>query len=212
MISVPAVAKPRYYSVQLTDANTFNFGYIGSRDGDGPGDYMVAGPDWKGEAPAKIKKVFHSTTQFATAIFRTQLFNPADMPNVVKIQAGYKAQPLSTYLKQPAPAAAPAIDFMKADDGAVKKNFFEYLDFALQFIPATPDEADIRAKLASIGIGPGKKFEMKDLSAEHKAAVLLGMKAGDDKVVNTRKKDRRRSMGGKLVRYLAIGRSITAIG
>lgn len=31
-------------------------------------------------------------------------------------------------------------------------------------------------------MGPGKAFEFKDLSLEHKAAVLLGMKAGDDKI------------------------------
>src|SRR5436190_9769790 len=31
VISVPAVPKERYYSVQLTDGNTCNFGYIGSR-------------------------------------------------------------------------------------------------------------------------------------------------------------------------------------
>ncbi len=183
VISVPTVAKPRYYSVQLTDANTFNIGYIGSRaTGTAAGDYMVAGPDWKGEKPAKIKQVFHATTQFAIAIFRTQLFNPPDMPNVVKIQAGYKGQPLSTYLKQTTPPAAPTIDFLKADDESVKKNFFDYLDFALQFNPATPDEADVRAKLTRIGIGPGKKFEMKDLSVEHRAAILLGMKGGEGKV------------------------------
>ena len=41
---------------------------------------------------------------------------------------------------------------------------------------------DIRAKLATIGIGPGKTFAFKDLSAEHKGAVLLGMKEGDDKI------------------------------
>ena len=31
VISVPAVPKERYYAVQLTDANTYIFGYIGSR-------------------------------------------------------------------------------------------------------------------------------------------------------------------------------------
>ena len=183
VLSVPAVAKPRYYSVQLTDGNTFDFGYIGSRaTGTEPGDYMVVGPDWKGDTPAQIKKVFHSSTQFAAAIYRTQLFNPADMPNVIKVQSGYKGQPLSAFLKQPAPPAAPAIDFLKADNELVKKNFFDYLDFALQFNPATPDEADIRAKLASIGIGPGKKFDMKDLSVAHKAAIVLGMKEGNSQV------------------------------
>ena len=104
VVSVPAVPKPRYYSVQLTDANTFNYGYIGSRStGTGAGDYMIVGPDWKGEPPSHIKQVFHSSTPFSVVIFRTQLFNAADMPNVVKVQAGYKVQPLSAYLKQPAP-------------------------------------------------------------------------------------------------------------
>ncbi len=183
VLSVPAVKKPRYYSVMLCDGNTFNFGYIGSRTtGTEPGDYMVVGPDWKGDTPAGIKKVFHSSTQFAAVAYRTQLFNPADMPNVVKIQSGYKVQPLSTFLKQPAPPAAPAIDFPKANAELVKQNFFSYLDFALQFAPAGPEEAAIRTKPASIGVGSGKTFEMKDLSAEHRAAVLLGMKQGEDKV------------------------------
>src|SRR5271166_3302615 len=63
VISVPAVAMNRYYSVQLIDGNTYNFGYIGSRaTGNEPGDYLVVGPDWKAETPAGIKKVFSSTT------------------------------------------------------------------------------------------------------------------------------------------------------
>ena len=54
VLSVPAVEKPRYYSVMLCDGNTFNYGYIGSRaTGSDPGDYMVVGPDWKGETPSR---------------------------------------------------------------------------------------------------------------------------------------------------------------
>jgi hypothetical protein len=174
VLSVPAVEKSRYYSVMLCDGNTFNYGYIGTRaTGPGPGDYMVAGPDWKGEAPAGIKKVFRSSTQFSLAAYRTQLFNPEDMPNVVKIQSGYKAQPLSKYLNQPEPPAAPVINFPKINKELVKTNFFEYLDFALQFAPAGPEEKEIRAKLASIG---------KNLSPEQKAAVGQGMKEGEQKV------------------------------
>jgi hypothetical protein len=158
VLSVPAVEKSRYYSVMLCDGNTFNYGYIGTRaTGPGPGDYMVAGPDWKGEAPAGIKKVFRSSTQFSLAAYRTQLFNPEDMPNVVKIQSGYKAQPLSKYLNQPEPPAAPVINFPKINKELVKTNFFEYLDFALQFAPAGPEE-------------------------KQKAAVGQGMKEGEQKV------------------------------
>ena len=183
VLSVPAVDKKRYYAVMLCDGNTFNYGYIGSRaTGNEAGDYMVVGPDWQGEIPKGIKQVFRSSTQFSAAIYRTQLFNAADMPNVVKVQSGYKAQPLSAYLKQPAPAAAPAIDFPKINKEMVKTNFFEYLSFALQYAPAGPEENAIREKLASIGIGPGRKFDFKDLSPDHKAAILLAMKGGEEKI------------------------------
>ncbi len=183
VISVPAVPKPRYYSVQLTDANTFNYGYMGSRTtGAEAGDYMVVGPDWNGATPQQIKQVFRSTTPFSAIIFRTQLFNAEDLPNVVKIQSGYKVQPLSAYLKQPTPAPPPTINYLKANAEIAKKEFWELLDFALQYTSAGPEEVDIRAKLASIGIGAGKQFEMKDLSLEHKAEVLLGMKGGNDAI------------------------------
>jgi len=183
VVSVPAVEKERYYSIQFVDWNTFNYGYIGSRaTGNEAGDYLVAGPDWKGEKPAGIKGVLRPTTQFTLAIFRTQLFGPDDMPNVTKVQDGYKVQLLSAFLKQPAPPAAPAIDFPKANEELEKTNFFEYVDFALQFAPAGPEEKDIRAKLAKIGIGPGKPFNFNDLSLEHKAAVLIGLKEGEKKV------------------------------
>ena len=183
VLSVPAVDKDRYYSVMLCDGNTFNYGYIGSRaTGSEAGDYLVVGPDWNGQTPPGIKQVFHSTTQFSLVAYRTQLFNADDMPNVVKVQSGYKVQPLSAYLNQPAPAPAPPIDFPKIDKDMVKTNFFQYLDFALQFAPPRPEEKEIRAKLASIGVGPGKKFDFKDLSVEHKAEVGLGMKDGDAKI------------------------------
>ncbi|MNX52604.1 hypothetical protein D3C86_832890 [compost metagenome] len=183
VLSVPAVEKPRYYSVQLIDGNTYNYGYIGSRaTGNEAGDYMVVGPDWKGATPPGIKKVFRSGTQFPFALFRTQLFNPADLPNVIKVQSGYKAQPLSAFLKQPAPPAALAIDFPKINTDLAKTGFFKYLDFALQYAPASPDEVAIREKLARIGIGAGKDFNFQDLSAEQKAAVVQGMQAGHAQV------------------------------
>jgi len=183
VISVPEVDNARYYSVMLCDGNAFNYGYIGSRaTGNDAGDFLIAGPGWQGQAPSGIKKVFRSTTAFSAAVFRTQLFSSGDMDNVIKVQAGYKVQPLSAYLKQPAPARSPKIDWPKIDKELVKTNFFEYLDFALQFAPPGPEEREIRADLARIGIGPGKKFDLKDLPLAHKAEVLAGMKKGEKKV------------------------------
>jgi hypothetical protein len=183
VLSVPAVEKPRYYAVMLEDGNTFVYGYIGSRaTGNDAGDYMVVGPDWNGTTPPGIKKVFQSTTQFSLAGYRTQLFNPADMDNVKNIQASYKVQTLSAYLKQPAPPASPAVAFPEIDKEMVKTNFFEYLDFSLQFAPAGPEEKEIRTKLARIGVGPGKTFDFKDLPLTHKLEIGLGMKDGEAKV------------------------------
>src|SRR6266850_1564760 len=89
VLSVPAVDPKRYYSVQLCDGNTYNYGYIGTRaTGSEAGDYMVVGPEWKGATPPGIKKVFQSSTQLSIVIFRTQLFNPGDIDNVKKVQAG----------------------------------------------------------------------------------------------------------------------------
>ena len=183
VISVPSVEKKRYYSVQLVDGNCYNYGYIGSRaTGNDAGDYLVAGPDWTGDKPDGIKEVFRSTTPFSLTIFRTQLFSAADMPNVIEVQKGYQVRPLSAFLKQPAPPAAPKIDFFPASTAGIKDNFFAYLDAALEFVPESSDDKEIRARLARIGIGPGKKFEFKDLSDEHKAAIVLSMKDGDDEI------------------------------
>ena len=183
VLTVPAVAKGRYYSVMLCDGNTYNFGTIGSHATQGiPGAYMVVGPDWQGETPSGIQQVFRSNTQFALAGYRTQLFSPADMPNVEAVQAGYQAQSLSAYLQQPAPPAAAKIDFPPVNKELLKQNFFAYLDFALQFAPAAANEQAIRAKLASIGIGNGKFAEFKAMAARQHEALAAGVAAGEQKV------------------------------
>ena len=183
VLSVPAVDPKRYYSVQLCDGNTYNYGYIGSRaTGSDAGSYLVVGPDWNGPTPSGIKKLFRSSTQLSAAIFRTQLFDPNDIDGVKKVQAGYAAKTLSAYLNQPPPPAAPTIDFPKFAKELVKTKFFDYLDFALQFAPAQANETEIRAQLARIGVGSGKTFSFKELSLEDKAEVALGMFEGQRKV------------------------------
>ena len=179
VLTVPPIEKGRYFSIQLIDAYTFNFDYIGSRaTGNNGGSFLITGPGWKGETPEGVTKAFRSETEFALAVYRTQLFNPADLDNVKKIQAGYKVQPLSAFLGQPAPTAAPAIDFIKPLTPADEKTslaFFNILNFVLQYCPTVPSETELMARFAKIGVGGGKTFDASTLSPEMKTAIEQGM-------------------------------------
>ena len=171
VLTVPTIEKERYFSIQLIDAYTFNFDYIGSRaTGNDGGSFLIAGPDWKGTTPKGVKKVIRSETEFVLAVYRTQLFNPGDLDNVKKVQAGYKAQTLSAFLGQPAPKAAPAIDFIKPLTPAEEKTslqFFNILNFVLQFCPTNPSETELMARFARIGVGAGKTFDRRQALARN---------------------------------------------
>ncbi|MDO9596086.1 MAG: DUF1254 domain-containing protein [Azoarcus sp.] len=179
VLTVPPMAKERYFSIQLVDLYTHNFDYIGSRStGNGGGNYLIAGPGWNGKTPKGVDKVVRSETALAIAVYRTQLFDPADLDNVKKVQAGYKVRPLSAFLGEPPPKAAPAINFVKPLAPAELKsslNVFRDLNFLLQFAPTHPSETALMARFAKIGIGAGKAFDADKLSPEMKASLEGGI-------------------------------------
>ncbi|WP_077967899.1 DUF1254 domain-containing protein [Ensifer adhaerens] len=179
VLTVPAVEKERYYSLQFIDMYTFNFAYVGSRaTGGEAGSYLLAGPGWKGETPPGIKAVIRSETEFAFVLYRTQMFNPADIENVKKIQAGYKVEPLSTFLGQAAPAPAPAVDFiapLSAADEKTSPDFYKVLNFILQFCPTHPSETALMERFADLNIGSGKTFDIKAFPSDIQKAVTDGM-------------------------------------
>jgi hypothetical protein len=179
VLTVPNIETNRYFSIQLIDAYTFNFDYVGSRTtGNDGGSFLVAGPTWSGEIPKGVQKVFRSDTSLAFAQYRTQLFNPGDIDNVKRVQAGYKVQPLSEFLGQAAPKPAPAIEFMKPltpGSQRTSPEVFNVLNFMLQFCPTHPSETALMARFAKIGIGAGKNFDVTKLSPEMKTAIEQGM-------------------------------------
>jgi hypothetical protein len=179
VFSVPGIEKERYYSLQFVDMYTFNFAYVGSRaTGNEAGNFLLAGPNWHGETPLGIKAVIRSETEFALVLYRTQLFNPDDIDNVKKIQAGYKVQALSQLLGKPVPAAAPTVDFVKPltpEAERTSPEFFNVLNFVLQFCPPNAAETEIMARFAKLGIGPDGTFDARTLSPEMLKAFEDGM-------------------------------------
>jgi hypothetical protein len=175
VLTVPEVEEGRYYSIQFTDAYTFNTDYAGtSTTGNSAANLLVVGPGWTGETPNGVKKVIRSETDFLMPIYRVQLF---DIENVKKVQAGFKVQTLSAFLGQPSPPAAPAIDFIKPLTVETQKtslDFFNILNFVLRYCPTVPSEVELMKRFARIGVGAGQTFDASKLSPEMTRAIEDG--------------------------------------
>ncbi len=179
VLTVPPIEKERYFNIQLIDLYTHNFAYIGSRTtGNDGGDFLIAGPGWKGDVPDGITKVIHCETELAVAVYRTQIFNPADMDNVKAVQAGYKAQPLSAFLGRPAPEAAPTIKFIEPltrEEIQKSPKIFQQLNFVLRFCPTHPSEKKLMARFTKLGIGAGKTFDWDAFPPDIQKAIGQGI-------------------------------------
>jgi len=173
VITMPKIEKSRYYTGQLVDLYTFNFAYLGTRSyGNDGGQFLIAGPNWHGATPDGIKAVLHAQTQFAYLLIRTQLFNAADIGNVRKIQSGYHAEPLSTFLHQAAPPASPTVNWPKpTDDMMTTPALFSYVNFLLQFCPTDSSETGLMARFGRLNIGAGKTFDLAGFTPPTQQAI-----------------------------------------
>ncbi len=179
VLTVPAIENRRYFSIQLIDLYTFNYAYIGSRaTGNKAGKFLIAGPDWKGTKPKGIDRVIFTETRLARATYRTQLFNDADIENVKRIQSGYKAETLSSYLgKSPLPVKE--INYIKpltTEEEKTSLRFFSVLNFILGFCPIHASEKQLMERFAKINVGPGKTFDSSALTETERQAITDGMK------------------------------------
>ncbi|MBS0343163.1 MAG: DUF1254 domain-containing protein, partial [Proteobacteria bacterium] len=179
VVSVPA-SPDRYYVLQWFDLYTHNFAYIGSRaTGTEAGDYLFAGPDWNGEVPKGIKKVFRAETKMIGTLTRTSWSGPEDHDGLVAMQRQYRIRPLSEYTGTRPPEPAPALNFPAWDEErATSIGFIDYLNFLLQFTPAASSEKAAMDRFAKIGIGPGRPFDAAALDPKLRAAISAGVKEG----------------------------------
>ncbi|WP_166366952.1 DUF1254 domain-containing protein [Pseudomonas akapageensis] len=180
VLTLPAIEAQRYYSTQLIDLYTQNFAYLGTRTtGNKGGHFLIAGPDWKGEAPAGIDKVIRSESNIVYGLYRTQLFNELDLAKVQEIQQGYKVQPLSGFLGQPAAAAAPAVTWPRPQPAmSDSPTLFRFLNFMLAFAAPDASESELHQRFEKIGIVPGLPFDDKALTSVQIKALEAGIADG----------------------------------
>ena len=163
VLSVPAVAKSRYYAVQFEDGNTFNFGYIGSRStGDEAGDYMVVGPGLEGETRRHQEGVpFHHAVLVGGLPHPTlQSGRHAQCDQDAGRLQGAAALGVS---EAAGPTRGTGGQFPEDRRGDGEDELLRIPRFPVAIRPAWPEEKEIRAKLARLGIGAGKNFDFKAL-------------------------------------------------
>lgn len=179
VVTLPAVETNRYYSMQLVDLYTHNVDYLGTRrDGNGGGDFVIAGPNWQGEVPKGVKRLVRMPTELGLGVIRTQLFEPADIEKVKAIQADYKVQPLSAYAGTPAPAAPPAIGWLPISDDIMVSDYWPLASFLFPFAPPLPWEKALRERFGTIGLVPGAAWPPNDMEPEVVAKIREAATSG----------------------------------
>jgi len=179
VLSVPGVSDERYYAVEGNDLYTSVFGYIGSRTtGNRAGDFLIAGPDWNGKAPHNIQGVLHCETELAYLSIRMQILDEDDISVIRQVQAKFTLTPLSSFLGRPPPLSPPRIDFLTPLSARAERNslqFFDELNFVLQFCSPHNSEKETLSRFARLNIGGHRIFALDVFSPEIRLAIDDGM-------------------------------------
>ena len=181
VFSHPEMGK-RFYLFEMVDLWMTIFDSPGSRTQGGAAmNYLLTGPDWKGEVPAGMKHI-PVATRYMVILGRTYADGTeADYEAVNALQAQYKITPLSSWGKPhtyKAPPVNPNPGFSMTDKPQKvildmgTEGYFNLMTklMATSAKPAKED-APFLAKMAKIGIVPGQPFELAKLDPEVQTAL-----------------------------------------
>lgn len=172
MLSIPD-EKDRYYLMPMLSAWTDVFQVPGKRTtGDRAQTYAITGPLWQGKLPAGVVE-YKAPTNIVWILGRTYCTGtPEDYQAVHAIQAKLGLVPLSAYGKPYTPPIGkvdPAIDTktpVRNQVHALKTGeYFNRLAMLMKDNPPAKKDAPMIARLAKLGIVPGKPFDLGKLPA-----------------------------------------------
>ena len=180
IVSVPDT-DGRYYLLPMLDMWTDVFASPGWRTtGTQAGDFAIVPPGWQPagtELPADVQRI-DAPTFYVWIIGRTKTDGPKDYDAVHKIQDGFKVTPLSGWGEPLAPVAAevdPSIDMKTPPkiqvDRMAAGEYFAYAAEILKLQPPHITDQPILARMARIGIEPGKSFDLDKLDPTVKQAL-----------------------------------------
>ncbi len=164
-------AAGRYYLMPMLDGWTEVFQVPGKRTtGTKPQKYAITGPGWKGTLPKGIIR-YQSPTAIVWVLGRIYCTGtPEDYKAVHALQDHVSLVPLSSYGKQYTPPTGkvnPGIDMKTAVREQVNRmdagSYFKLLAALMKDNPPAKADAPMVAKMAKIGIFPGKDFDIGKL-------------------------------------------------
>ena len=185
VLSLPA-EDGRYYLMPMLDAWTNVFEVPGKRTtGTKAQTYAITGPGWKGELPEGVKEL-KSPTSMVWILGRTYCTGTkADYKKVHALQDGYKLVPLSAYGKDYTPPKGKIDETIDMNTPVRKQvidlkggEYFALLAKLLKDNPPAKADAPMVAKLAKLGIVPGKDFDISKADPAVKEALEAAPKPG----------------------------------
>jgi hypothetical protein len=167
----------RFWVYQAVDLRTDSFAELGKMYGSTPGFYLFVGPNWKGEVPKGITKIFRASTNTGYVIPRVfQDDSPEDNKAVQRVTQGVMMYPLADYdgkmklrdwtkLRHELSATG-GEDEVKL---VVAERFFDVLPQVLADAPPMPGEESRYAQIAAVLAAAEKDPKIK--AALTRAAV-----------------------------------------
>jgi hypothetical protein len=168
----------RFWVYQIVDLRTDGFADLGKMYGSTPGFYLLVGPNWKGEVPRGITKVFRASTNTGYVIPRVfQDDSPEDNKRVRAVTQQVMMYPLAEFdgkMKSRDWSSLAKAPSTSSGDEEVKwvvpEKFFDVLPLALADAPPLPGEearyAELRFVLAAAEKDPKIKAAMVEVAVE----------------------------------------------
>jgi hypothetical protein len=174
VIQVPDFGN-RFWVYQVVDVRTDSFAELGAMYGTPPGFYLLVGPNWQGEAPLGINKVFRSTTN--TGYVCPRVFQQDSATDKSKVQAllgGINLYPLALYdgkVKSVDWHRVPVFPQRSGSSGTettwvLPDKFFDQLPSVLEDAPPLPGEEARYAELLSVIAAAAREPAIKQAMVE----------------------------------------------
>ena len=153
--------------------------------GTGGGNFLIAGPCWRGKVPAGMTLI-SSPTNLVWIEGSTQYDGPSSLATVNAIQAGYKLTPLSAWGTSYTPPTNvptdPNVDTSSTPQSQVQnmspQEFFTELAALMVANPPSRADKPVVKQMARIGIVPGKPFRWNKLDRRHSGSDHPGRQRG----------------------------------